>query len=126
MKILRLIAAYIDNMVIAFICVPLFYFCIKNRSMLSILLLAATYIALTIFKDIPPLSIGKRLLGFDIYVLGSEERASTKQRVCRNVTLLIWPVEVIAMFISPEHRRLSDRFCGTIVKRNRGSTKHFY
>jgi len=123
MKILRLIAAYIDNLIIAFVCVPLFYIWMTQHTFLSMLLLVFVYIGLTLFKDIPPLSIGKKILGFDVYVVGSEERATIKQRICRNVTLLIWPIELIAMLLSTESRRLSDRFCGTIVKRNKGSIK---
>ena len=117
MKVQRLVAAYIDNMVVSILCAPLLLLRIRHPAPWTLFCLALVYLTLFVLKDVPAPSIGKRLLKLDIYKYGTSVKASIGQRICRNILLLVWPVELIALLLSPNERRLSDRLCGTGVKR---------
>lgn len=77
MKIERLVAAFIDNMCVAFCCSPLFLLALNIRSVW----------------------------------------ATALQRILRNITLFVWPVEVVVLLLSSDDRRLTDKMFGTVVKR---------
>ena len=117
MKVIRIVAAYVDNMVVATLCSPLLMLYIKRPVFWTLGCFILGYTTLFLLKDIPFLSIGKKIVGLDIYQYGTDDKATIKQRICRNIILLIWPVELIALLLSSEGRRLSDRLCGTIIKR---------
>jgi len=117
MKFLRLLAAYIDNMCVAVLCFPLFFLVINHRSAWTFALLGVCYLTLFVLRDIPPLSVGKRLMRFKVCRVDTGEDATVLQRILRNLTLLLWPVEAILLLASRDSRRLADRLCGTVVKR---------
>jgi uncharacterized RDD family membrane protein YckC len=117
MKIERLVAAFIDNMCVAFCCSPLFLLALNIRSVWATALLGAGYVTLLLLKDISPLSIGKRLMKFEICSASTGESATVKQRILRNITLFVWPVEVVVLLLSSDDRRLTDKMFGTVVKR---------
>lgn len=116
MKILRLIAAYFDNMLLALACAPLFLWWMDHRSVSTSLVIVFVYVILSVLKDIPIFSFGKKLFRFDVYRVDNMERASVLQRILRNITLPIWPLELIVFLFSSDNRRLSDKLCRTIVK----------
>lgn len=117
MKFLRLLAAYIDNMCVAVCCLPLFLLVIDRRSAGRVALLGACYLTLFILRDALRLSLGKRLMRFEVCRADTGEGATVPQRILRNLTLLLWPVEAILLLASRDSRRLGDRLCGTVVKR---------
>lgn len=53
-------------------------------------------------------SLGKRLLNLQIVSERDRKAASPARRVIRNVTLLIWPIELLIAMLNPS-RRLGDR-----------------
>lgn len=80
----------------------------------------AIFSALTVFsiylnKDaIKGKSPAKRSFGFVIINHKTGQIANPIRAVLRNVTIIIWPVEVIFLFFSPE-RRIGDYIAGTKV-----------
>ena len=116
MKITRLVAAYIDNFFVAMLSIPVMYLFYQHRSILTLILLISVYMFLLIIKDIPILHIGKRVFKYDVFDSRTGTVATVKQRILRNMTLLIWPVEVIVLLLSSDGRRLSDRLFKTEVR----------
>ena len=57
-------------------------------------------------------SIGKRLFGYQVVDNKTNKPAYEMQCVLRNVTLIIWPLEVFVALISP-NKRLGDLIAGT-------------
>ena len=117
MKITRLVAAYIDQFFASMLSIPVMYLFYLHRSILTLILLVSIYMFWLLIKDIPALHIGKRVFRYDIFDSRTGTAATVKQRVLRNITLLIWPVEVIVMLLSPDGRRISDRLLKTEVKK---------
>ena len=117
MKITRLVAAYIDNFFVTMLSVPVMYVFYLHRSIFTFILLASVYMFLLIIKDIPILHIGKRVFQYDVFDARTGTIATVKQRILRNLTLLIWPVEVIVLLLSSDGRRISDRLLKTEVKK---------
>lgn len=63
-------------------------------------------------KDIiGPRSLGKRLLNLQIVNEG-DRQAAPARCVMRNMTLLIWPIELLIAMLNPS-RKLGDRLAGT-------------
>ena len=116
MKITRLVAAYIDNFLAAMLSIPVMYLFYLHRSILTFIPLILVYMSLLIIKDIPILHIGKRVFRYDVFDSRTGATATVRQRILRNVTLLIWPVEAIVLLLSPDGRRISDRLLKTEVK----------
>ena len=116
----RLIAMYIDLMIISFINAPLFYWLITGeRSLLKNLLLVLSMVGMVFFKDALNLSVGRRIFKLVVYQYNSEKRATPMQRLIRNIPLICWPVEAIVALSSSSHRRLGDKMAGTIVEIDR-------
>jgi uncharacterized RDD family membrane protein YckC len=59
-------------------------------------------------------SFGKRLLKLRVVNTTDEEPASLGRLIFRNLTLIIWPVDVIMLFVNPE-QRLGDMIASTKV-----------
>jgi len=57
-------------------------------------------------------SIGKRLLKFQILDVHTNRPANPLRCLVRNLTILVWPVEVVAALINVE-RRVGDYMAGT-------------
>ena len=64
--------------------------------------------------NINAMSIGKRILGFKIVDYKTKKKATNFQCMLRNLTLLIWPIEIIISLINPK-RRIGDYFANTEV-----------
>jgi uncharacterized RDD family membrane protein YckC len=60
-------------------------------------------------------SIGKRLLQLQVRDIKSGEVATPLQCFLRNITLLVWPIELIMIIVNPT-RRLGDFIAGTKVE----------
>jgi uncharacterized RDD family membrane protein YckC len=80
----------------------------------------AVYVAVLFFsaflnKDIYfGKSIGKFFTGLSVVSVRTGESASSIQCCIRNLTLLVWPLEVLVVFFSP-NRRIGDILAGTKV-----------
>jgi uncharacterized RDD family membrane protein YckC len=57
-------------------------------------------------------SIGKRILGFQVFNNKTGEPAAPLRCLVRNFTCLLWPVEVVATLVNKE-RRVGDYIAGT-------------
>ena len=57
-------------------------------------------------------SVAKRAYGYALIDKSSKEEASPFQCMIRNVTFLFWPVEAVAVMISPK-RRIGDLIANT-------------
>jgi uncharacterized RDD family membrane protein YckC len=111
----RLASIVIDQAVMIFLCsmsVAPAAFLVEGLS--PFLSEAYDYLALSaptmyLCKDIVDgRSIGKRLLNLQIVNEGDRQAASPARCVVRNVTLLIWPIELLIALLNPSSR-LGDR-----------------
>ena len=69
----------------------------------------------TLNKDIASgMSAGKRTYGFKVVDNSTKQNASQMQCMLRNMTMLIWPLEVFIILISPK-RRIGDFIANTEV-----------
>jgi uncharacterized RDD family membrane protein YckC len=59
-------------------------------------------------------SIAKRALKQEVIDIKTEQVASSLKCLIRNITIILWPIEVIAVLINPS-RRLGDLIAGTRV-----------
>lgn len=117
MKIKRLMAAIIDHFIVCIIVLVVPILTELGPSAAELLLyVMPPYVALMIIKDIPPLCLGKRVLGLEIIDLETGKSATVKQRILRNITILIWPIEIIVMLASSNGRRLADNLLKTGVQ----------
>jgi len=57
-------------------------------------------------------SMGKRVLGFQVFNNKTGQPAGPFRCLVRNFTILLWPVEVIAALVNKE-RRIGDHIAGT-------------
>ncbi|WP_256014179.1 hypothetical protein [Desertivirga xinjiangensis] len=57
-------------------------------------------------------SVAKRFYGYQIIDIKSNNIASPLKCMTRNITMVIWPIEVIAAWVNPK-RRLGDFIAGT-------------
>ncbi len=80
------------------------------------MLLYICYIVLVLIKDIPILGIGKRIFSLEIYTEGTDDVATVGQRILRNITLPIWPIEVLVLLFSKSGKRLSDKLFKTEIR----------
>ena len=67
------------------------------------------------FKDVFGQSVGHRLLQLKLIDRSTEKAPAIWKRFVRNLTLFIWPVEVAAVFLRKDNRRLSDVLLNTDV-----------
>ena len=120
----RRIAAFIvDHFIISIICITPF----MSLSMLSMdggmarffqglsLVIAAAFICYAL-KDVFGRSLGKWLFGISIINIDNPQtKPSVPNRILRNLTVFIWPVEAIVMLRNADRRRLGDRLGHTII-----------
>ncbi len=59
-------------------------------------------------------SAGKRTFGFKVIDYKTEQGASQMQCMLRNITMIIWPLEVLMILITPQ-RRIGDLVANTRV-----------
>lgn len=59
-------------------------------------------------------SIGKRYFGYQVFDFHTNIPASEIKCMLRNITFIIWPIEIIVSFFNPS-RRLGDMIAGTKV-----------
>ena len=59
-------------------------------------------------------SIGKRSQGLQLVMKKDGGPVSYARMILRNVTIIIWPVELILLLVNPK-QRLGDMMCGTTV-----------
>lgn len=117
MKLKRLIAMYIDVVIIFFINSPIFaWLMMGERSLLKILLLGLSVMGMIFLKDALDLSIGRRIFKLVVYQRNGNMRATRIQRIIRNLPLICWPIEAVVLLCSSEHCRLGDKIAGTVVK----------
>ena len=117
MKIKRLLATYIDYAIVCIIVLPVPILLAHGKNALELLpYLAPPCLAGMLIKDIPPLCLGKRIFRLEIIDSETGNSATVKQRILRNITILIWPIEIIAMLASPNGCRLADKLLKTSVR----------
>ena len=81
------------------------------------------FFVLSIFlnKDaLSGMSIGKRISGFKIVDFNSGKIASPLKCLIRNSTILVWPIELVFVFVN-RNRRLGDFIAGTKLVKQEGS-----
>lgn len=118
----RIAAFLVDHVIISFICIIPF----MSSSLLSMengmdhffsgltLVMAAGFVCYAL-KDIFGRSLGKRLFGLKLVTTDDPQTPKMINRVLRNLTIFIWPVEAIVMLNNPDRRRLGDRLGHTMV-----------
>lgn len=77
------------------------------------------FIQFLIFKDIFGRSFGKLLFGFGIVEEGTDLRAPFFRRILRNLPLIVFPLECVAVLISDSNTRIADKIFGLRVVRVR-------
>lgn len=88
---------------------------IFHSSYLSTIIVPCLFIAMFMIKDsLYERSIGKCLAGFKIIDSGTNESINLLQSVIRNITILIWPLEILILLGTPEIR-MGDFFGRTKV-----------
>lgn len=119
MRLRRLISVLLD----AFLCVVIAYFVYvmlwtctgvdytQAIQSLKHFLIDASPIYLTLFflKDIFGRSLGKVIFGLYIVEKGTGEKASFGKRFFRNFTLILFPIEGIALLMSETNTRIADK-----------------
>ncbi len=78
-------------------------------------LLVLLYPLLFVFRDVifKGRSIGKRIFGLYVLDKNTNESASIKQRIIRNLFFFIYPVDGIIMIATKES--IGDKICNTVV-----------
>lgn len=114
-KMLRLIGAYMDLAIVSFASVPLYIF--SGESTKDIFFVVMVIIALLgmVCKDALKISVGRFVFKYEINSWKTGEKATVLQKIVRNITLVVWPVEVIVLLASKNGRRLGDMMAGTVV-----------
>ncbi len=125
----RIFALLIDHVVITFICTyaAFIVFGLNIESLLfeeavgPFVSIGFLSLVLFIIKDsVNGLSLGKYILGIRVRdVKNGLESVSPFKTMLRNVFLIAWPIEFIAMIISSSKKRMGDYVSGTIVLRDR-------
>ncbi len=130
MRLRRLVSVLLD----AFLCIIIAYFvyvmlwtCVGvdyTQAIPSIryFLIDASPIYLTLFflKDIFGRSVGKMIFGLYIVEKGTGEKASFGKRFFRNFTLLLFPIEGIALLMSETNTRIADKLLEIEVVKKAG------
>lgn len=130
----RLSTMFLDHLILCFILIPIFILVdfvldtnapstISESSILSFGLLVFLYYN----KDfVNGRSIAKRITGFVVVDRITGKPASSLKCFVRNLTIVIWPLEVIFSLTSPK-RRLGDFLAGTkLVKTSKASIWSFF
>lgn len=62
-------------------------------------------------------SISKKIYGYQIIDIKTNQPANETKCMLINVTIMIWPIEVLMILINPR-RRLGEKFKGTLAARS--------
>ena len=116
-KGLRLGSMLLDHFIMCFVLVPLMIFIdfVRESSVPFDLPVWQFYLIVAIYlnKDaVLGQSVAKRLLGLQVHDGKTGQPANEFQCFLRNLTIPVWPIEVIAVLISPS-RRIGDAIAGT-------------
>lgn len=126
------IATGIDMFIVNLIVIPTGFLVLRNQfndfdSMARALnLIIIVSMLMFILKDsIGGISIGKRLLGLRVvYERDQNQYVSKWSHVLRNLSYLIWPIDLIMIISSNSKKRLIDRYLGVdVVKEEAIKTK---
>lgn len=112
---IRFVSGYIDLMVVSLINFPLIYWISIQRNLASIIFTTLSFVICVLCKDALGLNIGKRLFRVKILKKGSLEDATAKQKIIRNIPLIIWPIEAIILLSSKDGQRLGDKLAHTEI-----------
>lgn len=92
---------------------------VLNSDYSSRFLIPVIFIFSILTKDIKDgRSIGKRLVGFQVVDSKTNQAATPTQCIIRNLTFLIWPIEALLLFGTPEYR-IGDFLVRTKVVKHR-------
>lgn len=109
MRIKRLISIFIDYMICLYISSPILFLDIIKFEYEVIIILILFSIKDLIFKN---QSIGKKIMKLEI-VNKENEKPNKLILICRNLTLYIWPLEIILLLIF--NKRIGDILFNTQV-----------
>jgi len=116
----RRIAAYlIDHIILSFVLVGFIISAVMSSNFTLIILSIIGAIIIYTGKDLfGGRSLGKRVLNMAVRNVDNIDEAPEKWRLfLRNITLIIWPIEVIVLLGRDDNRRLGDMIAGTTVIR---------
>ena len=109
MRIKRLISIFIDYMISLYIMTPNLFLNIVNIKWEGIIILVSFSMKDLIFKN---QSIGKKIMKLEI-VNKENEKPNKFILICRNLTVFIWPLEIILLLIF--NKRIGDILFNTQV-----------
>ena len=109
MRIKRLISIFIDYMISLYIMTPNLFLNIVNIKWEGIIILVSFSMKDLIFKN---QSIGKKIMKLEI-VNKENEKPNKLILICRNLTVFIWPLEIILLLIF--NKRIGDILFNTQV-----------
>lgn len=120
LKIKRLAACYIDLLTCSFASIP-FYIILTmigynyQNNLIKISAFFVPFILL-IFKDLvfENRSLGKKIVKLEI-ITKELKKPNSKILILKNITLLLWPIEIIVMFLSRKGKRIGDYLFKTSV-----------
>ena len=72
-------------------------------------------VLLCILLNLNFLTPGKRLMRLTVANVGGDTCVPLWKQIVRNLTIFIWPIELLVILCSRNHRRLSDRILGLEV-----------
>ena len=116
----RRIAAYlIDHIILSFMLVGFIICAVMTGEFTLIILSIIGAIIIYTGKDLfGGRSLGKRALNMAVRKLDNTDEVPGKWRLfLRNITLIIWPIELIVLLARDDNRRLGDMIAGTTVIR---------
>ncbi|WP_460618111.1 RDD family protein [Hymenobacter ruber] len=107
----RLISSFLDHLIMSCIFVPIMWL-IDLHSHNGTLAFGIGMLVYANKDCVQGKSPAKRLLGLMVVDPHSKLAAGSGQCFIRNITILIWPIEVVMLLINPA-RRLGDYLAGT-------------
>ena len=100
---------------VGFIMLPLMFQAISYKECPSLFYCLSLYsfIYMLIRDNLGKRSIGKRSIGLRIIDTRTKQDANALSRFLRNMTLLIWPIDLVFLFITGS--RIGDKIAGTEI-----------
>lgn len=107
----RLLFAFLDHCIVCLIGVPLWWLIDKlvPTEWLGITVVGLIYLNKDCLQGRSP---AKRILGFEVVEYPAGLPVSPSRCALRNITILLWPIEIIMLLINP-NRRIGDYLAGT-------------
>ena len=110
-------AAFVDILLVSVVFVPIVTSTENNSQVLHDILQLIPF-GLILNKDVLyGKSAGKRFFGYVVTSRDSGKPASPLKCLIRNITIFIYPIEVVIMFFNPANMRIGDYLAGTKVER---------